>query len=32
MPRFLMPKEIELRNTFGKRIERGSDITRGPRD
>ena len=24
MPRFLMPKEIELRNTFGKRIERGS--------
>lgn len=24
MPRFLMPKEIELRNLFGKLIERGS--------
>ena len=24
IPRFLMPKEIELRNTFGKKIERGS--------
>ena len=24
VPRFLMPKEIELRNIFGKRIERGS--------
>jgi len=24
MPRFLMPKEIEIRNTYGKQIERGS--------
>ncbi|MEY2923899.1 MAG: hypothetical protein RLZZ337_439 [Bacteroidota bacterium] len=24
MPRFLMPKEIEIRNFFGKQIERGS--------
>jgi len=24
VPRFLMPKEIEIRNTFGKKIERGS--------
>lgn len=24
MPRFLMPKEIEIRNSFGKKIERGS--------
>jgi uncharacterized protein (TIGR00255 family) len=24
VPRFLMPKEIEIRNTFGKLIERGS--------
>lgn len=24
MPRYLMPKEIEIRNTYGKRIERGS--------
>lgn len=24
MPRYLMPKEIEIRNTFGKLIERGS--------
>lgn len=24
VPRFLMPKEIEIRNTFGKQIERGS--------
>lgn len=24
MPRFLMPKEIEIRNTYGKLIERGS--------
>lgn len=24
VPRFLMPKEIEIRNTFGKQVERGS--------